>query len=196
MSEAVLIRFVRPHRQYSPGDIAGFPAKEAQKILGARVEGFRRGADGERHKASESVAVLYDQNARQLDPEPYAPPTAGPEPELVSVRFTYARGPYSAGDTAGFPPEQARRLVEGYRGNFGPVAPCAVYAESSGEPAAPAQKAAEPQAAAPAPPRDVDIPADLSRERKPRLRAIAAALGLDTTGKADALRARIEEARG
>lgn len=170
MADRVLIRFLGPYKQWGPGDVAAFSPEVAEQILGSRVT-VTSTANGMTVEEPKPLAVrVSEEEARRIGERRAAKSVP---PARVAIRFRVAYGKWAPGDVAGFDADTAARLTTTRR-SAGRILPPIADRVDQG----------------PA------IPRDLDSLTYPELKSLAAALGLDASGKKAELVARVEAHRG
>lgn len=172
MADRVIVRFQLPYGKFAAGELAGFSPERAERLCGARGV-LRTTADGVTSERVVAVAVrVSDDELARITKRAEAAAVPTPAPALVAVRFRQEHGKYNAGDVAGFDAITAKALTTPRRSPAGTRPPIADLLETG------------PQ-----------IPRDLDAASYQDLKSIAAALGLDATGKKKDLVERLEAHR-
>ncbi len=140
--ELVVVRFNRSYPPYIAGELAGFSAAEAQRLMEPRTDGPPIAAFVKQAPMGPVGVTFAEEGTKRRDGTDSAPSAT----DLISLRFLRSTAGYRRGEVAGFPPDVAEEFVR--RGDA--VAP-EDWPKGKKEPANPVPAAGDPPAETVAP---------------------------------------------
>ncbi len=140
--ELVVVRFNRAYPPYIGGELAGFSAAEAQRLLEPRTDGPPIAAFVKQAPMGPIGLTFEKEGTKRRGGAETAPPAT----DLISLQFLRSTAGYRRGEVAGFPPDVAEQFVrrgdavapeDWPKGKKGPAAPVPAAGDPPAETVAP-----------------------------------------------------------